>query len=216
MMGELGKRVDGLLRDLNKQLAGMAAQVTPVEAAYRYERAEQGKSETQQVLPGFESKAENAAYIKPIIDVQTSAVRVFVWLSSFFWAYCGVTDALHFPYAQIYLFGAIGMAEDEIVIFDRVFRPKELVKTKCEVSSSLEPRDTFAPHSALDSTHDAQNFLREVYRQECIRGEVPPPSKLARAFGLAAQCLQLVGGYIDLDTSAMFRRVLFAEACHGS
>lgn len=58
----------------------------------------------------------------------------------------------------------------------------------------------------------AQTFLRDTYRQNCAKGEVPPPSKLAKSFGLAAQAVQMVAAHLSVDVGAMLRRVLFDEA----
>ena len=69
----LGKHSFDLLRNLFERLKELGNQVKPVEAAYRVERLErtQGRSEP---YAGYESKPENAASIKSLIELQTSAV----------------------------------------------------------------------------------------------------------------------------------------------
>lgn len=75
MIEALGKHVHLLLHSLFARLQELANQVKPVEAAYRIERQDrsQGRSEPH---AGYESKAENAASIKPLTDIETSAVRM--------------------------------------------------------------------------------------------------------------------------------------------
>ena len=167
LMGELSKRIDAILKEVFKQMVGLDAQTAPVEAAYRYERqVAAGPSGLEEQWAGFESIAENARFVGPVTGTQISAVH---------------------------LFSAIASADEEIVVFDRIFRPKELVKVK------------------------VQAFLRETYRRECAgSGEVPPPTTLARAFTIATQTLQIVLAYIDFDIGAMIRKVrlLHCLVCH--
>jgi hypothetical protein len=84
--------------------------VVPVEAAYRYERETAGQSAA---MAGAESKPTNASMISGLTAVQTAAVHLF-W--------------------------AIGNAGDDVVVFDRVFRPKELVRDKIEVGGGEQSR----------------------------------------------------------------------------
>ena len=159
-MGELSKRVENLLRALIVQLNGLNGQIAPVEAAYKYERqlATPGSHEN---MPGYESMAENAQYLKPMVNLQANASN---------------------------LLGAIAAGSEEIVVYDRVFRAKELVKLK------------------------VQSFLRETYRRECKAEGVPPPSALLRVFNMAVEALQVTLGFFDFDISTMLRKVLFDEA----
>jgi NCK-associated protein 1 len=167
MMGELGERVKALLSGLYAQLTGLAGQVAPIEAAYRYERSEgAGPNAQAEPLAGNESKPESARNIKPLMDVQVSAVHL-LW--------------------------SISASEEDVVVYDHRFRPKDLVRDQVE------------------------SFLRDVYRRECSATNKgpPPPAHLAKVFNVACQCIQLVSTHIDLDVGTILRRVLFDEATAG-
>ena len=88
----------------------------------------------------------------------------------------------------MYLFSAIGEASD-VAVFDRLFRPKELIKERL------------------------LTFVKETYRNACMgTKEIRTPSELQRIFSLAVQCVQLVASYIEMDTGLILRRVLYDEA----
>jgi hypothetical protein len=91
--------------------------------------------------------------------------------------------------SAVHFFHSISMSRDEIVVYDLVFRPKELVRTKF------------------------QSYLRDMYRKE-VQGKngVPPPTKLKLAFENTCQALQHASGYIDFDMGQMLRQVLFDES----
>jgi NCK-associated protein 1 len=161
MMNEIAARVDVLLKQFNGQMSGLSTQVAPIEAAYRYERLEANPN-SNEPFAGFESKAENARSIKALIDVQASAV--------------------HF-------FHSISLSPEEIIVYDLVFRPKELIKKKI------------------------QSYLRETYRKQCAgKGGVPPPTKLKATLENTCQALQHVSGYIEFDFGKMLRQVLYEES----
>lgn len=91
--------------------------------------------------------------------------------------------------SKAHLFSAIANGPDEIVVFDRLLRPKELVVQRI------------------------QSFLRDSYRAGgMVNGEIQTPSKLAKAFAQAMTSCQMASCYIDFDMGTILRQVLFGEA----
>ena len=86
------------------------------------------------------------------------------------------------------LYSAIGNT-GEVIVFDRLFRPKELAKERI------------------------LSFAKETYRNTCTgNGEILTPSELKRTFSLTIHCIQLAASYIEIDTGLILRRVLYDEA----
>jgi len=87
------------------------------------------------------------------------------------------------------LMSALASSENEIVAFDRILRPRELI------------------------TRQMESFLCEAFYSRFFGDgdPPPPPSKLLADLSLRMQCLQVLSSFAQVDTGAILRRVLTPE-----